>query len=86
MQELNDRDRFLQVLLEKYQQVGAAQAGAAAAADQQQQPTALQAAAAAGGHAGHSTGLPENAVRSGAPLQLDEAVAVILRNERGRQV
>jgi hypothetical protein len=83
-QELNDRDRFLQVLLEKYQQASAAQAGA----EQQQQPGVLAAAATAGcgSKAAQAAGLPANAVNSGPPLLLDEAVAVIIRNERGRQV
>lgn len=90
LQELNDRDRFLQVLLEKYQQASAA-AAAGAEQQQQQQPGALMAAAAAataGGvsKAAQATGLPVNAVSSGPPLLLDEAVAVIIRNERGRQV
>lgn len=88
LQELNDRDRFLQVLLEKYQQASAAaQAGAE---QQQQQPGALLAAAAAtaGGSSKptQGAGLPVNAVSSGPPLLLEEAVAVIIRNERGRQV
>lgn len=87
VQELNDRDRFLQVLLEKYQQASVVQG--AADQQQQQQPGAMQAAAA--GAAGGSklaagSGLPVNAVNSGPPLLLEEAVAVIIRNERGRQV
>lgn len=94
VQELNDRDRFLQVLLEKYQQASAAakQAGAEQQQPQQsQQPGALLAAAAAaagggGSRAPHGSSLPVNAVSSGPPLLLDEAVAVIIRNERGRQV
>lgn len=83
-QELNDRDRFLQVLLEKYQQASAAQAGA----EQQLQPLGPAAGATAGGgsKAAQAAGLPVNAVNSGPPLLLDEAVAVIIRNERGRQV
>lgn len=86
-QELNDRDRFLQVLLEKYQQASVVQG--AADQQQQQQSGAMQAAAA--GAAGGSklapgSGLPVNAVNSGPPLLLEEAVAVIIRNERGRQV
>jgi hypothetical protein len=75
------------VLLEKYQQASAA---AQAGAEQLQQPGALAAAAAAtaGGSSkpAQGTGLPVNAVRSGPPLLLEEAVAVIIRNERGRQV
>lgn len=91
LQELNDRDRFLQVLLEKYQQASEAQAGAAAAASDQQQQQAgapLQAAGTGGGSGSSKQvhGLPVNAVSSGAPLLLDEAVAVVIRNERGRQV
>lgn len=92
LQELNDRDRFLQVLLEKYQQAGAAakQAGAEQQQPQSQQPGALLVAAeaAAGGssRAPHGLSLPVNAVSSGPPLLLDEAVAVIIKNQRGRQV
>lgn len=89
LQELNDRDRFLQVLLEKYQQASAA-AQAGAEQQQPQQPGALAAAAAAtaGGSSkpAQGAGLPVNAVSSGPPLLLEEAVAVIIRNERGRQV
>lgn len=96
VQELNDRNRFLQVLLKKYQQASAAakQAGAEQQQQQpqsQQQPGALLAAAAAAAGGGGSrvpdgSSLPVNAVSSGPPLLLDEAVAVIIRNERGQQV
>jgi hypothetical protein len=90
LQELNDRDRFLQVLLEKYQQASAAAQAGAEQQQQPQQPGALAAAAAAtaGGSSkpAQGAGLPVNAVSSGPPLLLEEAVAVIIRNERGRQV
>ncbi|WIA42292.1 hypothetical protein OEZ86_008306 [Tetradesmus obliquus] len=68
--ELNDRDKFLQVLLEKYQQAnqqGAADAGAVVTGNSSKQ------------------GNSANAVSSGPPLLPEEAVAVIIRNERGRQ-
>lgn len=68
--ELNDRDKFLQVLLEKYQQAnqqGAADAGAVVTSNSSKQ------------------GNSANAVSSGPPLLPEEAVAVIIRNERGRQ-
>eukprot|EP00775_Hariotina_reticulata_P000779 gene779-1092_t len=72
--ELNDRERFLQVLLEKYQQ--AAQqppegSGMAPGSTSGKQPTA--------------DSKQGNCLNAGAPLMVDEAVAVIIRNERGRQ-
>lgn len=87
------------MLLEKYQQASTAAAAATQAGSDpqtQQQPgmMAAAAAAAAGGDGSNGSsgkqgmvgGMPMNAVRSGPPLLLDEAVAVIIRNERGRQV
>lgn len=71
LQELNDRDKFLQVLLEKYQQAN--------------QPPADAAGSSSTG-SGSSKQAGGNAVTSGPPLLPDEALAVILRNERGRQV
>lgn len=73
LQELNDRDKFLHVLLEKYQQ--ADQTGTAAEGNSSGNTGSDSNAAAAG-----------NAVSGGPPLLPEEAVAVILRNERGRQV
>jgi hypothetical protein len=72
LQELNDRDKFLQVLLEKYQQAN-------------QQPAAADAVAVISS-SGSKQGSSANAVSSGPPLLPEEAVAVIIRNERGRQV
>jgi hypothetical protein len=72
LQELNDRDKFLQVLLEKYQQAN-------------QQPAAADAVAVISS-SGSKQSSSANAVSSGPPLLPEEAVAVIIRNERGRQV
>ncbi|KAF6264066.1 hypothetical protein COO60DRAFT_270081 [Scenedesmus sp. NREL 46B-D3] len=72
--ELNDRDKFLQVLLEKYQQ-----------ANQQE---AADAAAGIGSRSSGSSskqGSSAGAVGGGPPLLPEEAVAVIIRNERGRR-
>eukprot|EP00879_Flechtneria_rotunda_P018094 GHRR01018972.1.p1 GENE.GHRR01018972.1~~GHRR01018972.1.p1 ORF type:complete len:205 (+),score=75.06 GHRR01018972.1:101-715(+) len=68
--ELNDREKFLQVLLEKYQQAN--------------QPLGGEASSTTSSSAKKEAGM--NAVSSGPPLSLEEAVAVIIRNERGRQV
>jgi hypothetical protein len=73
LQELNDRDKFLQVLLEKYQQAN-------------QQTAPADAVAVIGGSSSSKQGGNANAVSSGPPLLPEEAIAVIIRNERGRQV
>jgi hypothetical protein len=74
LQELNDRDTFLQVLLEKYQQAN--------------QQGATDGSNGGNGSSNNSSkqGSSGNAVSSGPPLLPEEAVAVIIRNERGRQV
>eukprot|EP00882_Tetradesmus_deserticola_P019343 GHRQ01020813.1.p1 GENE.GHRQ01020813.1~~GHRQ01020813.1.p1 ORF type:complete len:155 (+),score=47.73 GHRQ01020813.1:350-814(+) len=72
LQELNDRAKFLQVLLEKYQQAN-------------QEGTA-DAVAEISTSSSSKQGSVANAVSGGPPLLPEEAVAVIIRNERGRQV
>jgi hypothetical protein len=70
MQELRDRNRFLEVLLTKANSGESGEVGASSVAP---------AVHSAGGRSGRLMG-------DGPALPLDEAVAIIIRNERGRQV